>query len=94
VYSALAVAFVVPGGGAAGLGPPDILFFALFLAAAVRWRLRPGWTWVAMTGMYSLTLVLANAADANGLPALPFLSAGFLLANADLLWKRLRPRHV
>ena len=94
VYSALAVAFVVPGGGAAGLGPPDILFFALFLAAAVRWRLRPGWTWLAMTGMYSLTLVLANAADANGLPALPFLSAGFLLANADLLWKRLRPRRV
>jgi hypothetical protein len=94
VYSALAVAFVVPGGGAAGLGPPDILFFALFLAAAVRWGLRPGWTWVAMTGMYSLTLVLANAADANGLPALPLLSAGFLLANADLLWKRLRPRHV
>ena len=94
VYSALAVAFVVPGGGAAGLGPPDILFFALFLAAAVRWGLRPGWTWLAMTGMYSLTLVLANAADVNGLPALPFLSAGFLLANADLLWKRLRPRHV
>ena len=82
MYSALAVAFVVPGGGAAGLGPPDILFFALFLAAAVRWRLRPGWTWLAMTGMYSLTLVLANAADVNGLPALPFLSAGFLLANA------------
>jgi hypothetical protein len=47
-----------------------------------------------MNGMYSLTLVLANAADANGLPALPFLSAGFLLANADLLWKRLRPRRV
>ena len=94
VYSAVAVAFVAPGGRAAGLGPPDILFFALFLAAAARWRLRPGWTWIAMTGMYSLTLVLANAADANGLPALPFLSAGFLLANADLLWKRLRPRRA
>ena len=92
VYSAVAVAFVAPGGGAAGLGPPDILFFALFLAATVRWRLRPGWTWLAMTGMYSLTLVLANATDVNGLPALPFLSAGFLLANGDLLWRRLRPR--
>jgi hypothetical protein len=91
VYSAVAVAFVAPGGRAAGLGPPDILFFALFLAAAVRWRLRPGWTWLAMTGMYSLTLVLANATDVNGLPALPFLSAGFLLANGDLLWRRLRP---
>jgi len=94
VYSAVAVAFVAPGGRAAGLGPPDILFFALFLAAAARWRLRPGWTWIAMTGMYSLTLVLANATDVNSLPALPFLSAGFLLANADLLWKRLRPRRA
>ena len=91
VYSAVAVAFVAPGGAAAGLGPPDILFFALFLAAAVRWRLRPGWTWLAMTGMYSLTLVLANATSVNGLPALPFLSFGFLLANGDLLWRRLRP---
>ena len=94
VYSAVAVAFVAPGGGAAFLGPPDILFFALFLGAAARWQLRPGWTWVAMTGMYSLTLVLANATNANGLPALPFVSAGFLLANGDLLWKRLRPRRA
>lgn len=93
VYSAVAVAFVGPGGPAAGLGPPDILFFALFLAATVRWRLRPGWTWLAMTGMYSLTLVVAQATGVNGLPALPFLSAGFLLANGDLLWRRLRPSH-
>jgi hypothetical protein len=92
VYSAVAVSFVIPGGGAADLGPPDILFFALFLAATVRWRLRPGWTWIAMTGMYSLTLVVATWANANGLPALPFLSAGFLLANGDLLWRRLRRR--
>jgi hypothetical protein len=90
VYSAVAVVFVAPGGRAAGLGPPDILFFALFLAATVRWRLRPGWTWLAMTAMYSLTLVLANATNVRGLPALPFCSAGFLLANADLLWRRLR----
>jgi hypothetical protein len=90
VYSAVAVAFVAPGGNAAGLGPPDVLFFALFLAATVRWRLRTGWTWLAMTGMYSLTLVLANATDVSGLPALPFLSAGFLLANGDLFWRRLR----
>jgi hypothetical protein len=90
IYSAVAVAFVAPAGGAAFLGPPDIIFFALFLAATVRWSLRPGWTWVAMTGMYSLTLVIANLADVAGLPALPFLSAGFLLANCDLLWRRLR----
>ena len=90
VYSAVAVAFVAPAGGAAFLGPPDIIFFALFLAATVRWRLRPLWTWLAMTGMYSLTLVIANLTDVNGLPALPFLSFGFLLANADLLWRRFR----
>jgi hypothetical protein len=92
VYSAVAIAFVAPGGIAAGLGPPDILFFALFLASAVRWGLRPGWTWLAMTAMYSLTLVLANATNVDGLPALPFLSVGFLLANCDLLWGRLGPR--
>jgi hypothetical protein len=91
VYSAVAVAFLAPGGLAADLGPPDIAFFALFLAATLRWRLRPGWTWVAMTAMYSLTLVVANIADLNGLPALPFLSFGFLVANADLLWRRFRP---
>ncbi len=94
VYSAVAVAFFAPGGRAAGLGPPDILFFALFLAATVRWQLRPAWTWLAMTGMYSLTLVIANATNVSGLPALPFLSAGFLLANGDLLWRRLKPRRA
>ncbi len=90
VYTSVAIAFLVPGGYAAYLGPPDILFYGLFLAAALRWGLRPGWTWVAMTGMYSLTIVVATAVNASGLPALPFLSFGFLVANADLLWARLR----
>ena len=89
VYSTLAVAFLAPGGAAAYLGPPDVLFYALFLAATVRWRLRPGWTWLGMTGMYALTLVIAIAAG-RGLPALPFLSAGFLFANGDLFWRRMR----
>jgi hypothetical protein len=86
VYTAVAIAFLVPGGGAAYLGPPDILFYALFLGAAARWNLRVGWTWVATTFMYGLTVVIANAAEVGGLPALPFLSVGFLAANADLLW--------
>ena len=90
VYTAVAVAFIVPGGGAAYLGPPDILFYALFLSAARRWGLRVGWTWIGTTGMYGLTIIIANAADVGGLPALPFLSVGFLAANADLLWARLR----
>ena len=92
VYTAVAVAFVVPGGGAAYLGPPDILFFALFLGAAHRWGLRVVWTWAAMTAMYGLTVVTANAADVGGLPALPFLSVGFLAANADILWRQYRTR--
>ena len=88
VYLDVAIAFVVPHGAAAYLGPPDILFYALFLAAAARWHLRVGWTWLAMTFMYALTVVIANAADLGGLPALPFLSVGFLGANADLLLRR------
>ena len=90
VYTTVAIAFVVPHGGAAYLGPPDVLFYALFIAAASRWGLRPGWTWGATTFMYGLTVVIANAAKVDGLPALPFLSFGFLVANADLLWAALR----
>ena len=92
IYTDVAVAFPASRLQVAGLGPPDILFYALFLAATLRFRLRPGWTWLAMTAMYSLTIVLTTAVHTNGLPALPFLSAGFLAANADLLWQRLRPQ--
>ena len=90
VYTAVAIAFLVPGGAAAYLGPPDVLFFALFLAAAMRWRLRVVWTWVATVAMYGLTVIIATAAHVGGLPALPFLSAGFFLANGDLLWRAIR----
>jgi hypothetical protein len=87
IYTSVAIAFPVPGGGAAYLGPPDVLFYALFLAAAARWHLRIGWTWLATTGMYALTVVTAYAVDVGGLPALPFLSFGFLVANGDLLYR-------
>lgn len=90
IYTAVAIAFLVPGGAAASLGPPDVLFYALFLAAAQRWGLRVVWTWVSMTSMYGLTVIIATAAHVGGLPALPFLSFGFLATNADLLWRRLR----
>jgi hypothetical protein len=88
VYTSVAIAFVAPHGGAAFLGPPDILFYALFLAAADRFGLRVFWTWFATTAMYAFTVIIANAVDIGGLPALPFLSFGFLVANADLLWAR------
>lgn len=92
VYTAVAIAFLVPGGGSASFGPPDIIFFALFVGAAQRWGLRVGWTWIAATGMYGLAIVIAYAANVDGLAALPFLSAGFLGVNADLLWRRFRRR--
>jgi hypothetical protein len=85
-------AFPVPGvDSAAHLGLPDLLFFALFLAAAARFALRPGLTWLLMTLSFGATLALTVTRDA-GLPALPLLAVAFLLANADLIWARLRPR--
>lgn len=92
VFDTVAVAFRVPGEDAsAHLGPPDILFFALFLAAAHRWRLRVGWTWLTMTALLGATLIVTATSDVSGLPALPAVCVGFLLPNADLLWRRLRP---
>jgi hypothetical protein len=92
IYNDVAVAFVGPHGAAAQLGPPDILFYALFLGAAARFGLRPGWTWIATTGLYAASFPIAIATNADGLPALPFLSIGFLAANGDLLWKAVRKR--
>jgi hypothetical protein len=73
------------------LGIPDVLFFALYLAAAVRFRLRPGWTWLAMVAALGATIAITAWTDVAGLPALPALSVGFLVPNADLIWARLRP---
>ena len=92
VFEAVSVALPVPGEDAfANLGLPDVLFFALFLGAADRFALRVGWTWVAMVASFGLTGALAFAFESEGLPALPLLSAAFVAANADLLWRQLRP---
>jgi hypothetical protein len=69
----------------------------LFLAAADRWNLRVGWTWVALTLSLGLTMFVAVVWDVGGLPALPGLAFGFLIPNADLIWRefqswRKRPR--
>jgi hypothetical protein len=99
VFTNLSFAFPIPGeASAANLGLPDLLFFALFLAAAARFALRPGWTWLAMVASFGATIALAVSGalervfNLGGLPALPLLSIAFLLVNADLLWRRLRPR--
>jgi hypothetical protein len=91
VFDLVSIAFVVPG-GTAQLGLPDVLFFAVFLGASARFFLRPGWTWVGMTAGLALTMILATWWDVSGLPALPGISLGFLLPNADLLWGELRRR--
>jgi len=91
VFTTLSFAFPIPGeADSANLGLPDLLFFALFLAASARFVLRPGVTWILLTASFGATLALA-AAWRGGLPALPLLSIGFLVANADLIWQRLRP---
>jgi hypothetical protein len=95
VFDRVSVAFRVPGQeGSANLGPPDAIFFALFLGAAARWALRPGWTWLAMTGLLALTLIGTVVFDVSGLPALPAVCLGFLLPNADLLWRELRTNRL
>jgi hypothetical protein len=91
VFNDVSVAFRIPGEDAsANIGPPDILFFSLFLAATVRFGLRTAWTWAAMVALLGLTLVLTATTDVAGLPALPAICIGFLLPNADLLWRAIR----
>jgi hypothetical protein len=90
LFTTLSIAFPAPGErGAANLGLPDVLFFALFLGAAARFRLRVVWTWLALVASFGLTLLAATTLDVAGLPALPLLSLGFLAPNADLIWRRL-----
>ena len=93
VFENLSIGFRVPGeDGTANLGPPDVLFFALFLGAADRFGLRVGWTWIVTTLLLGATLILAATTDVAGLPALPAVCFGFLLPNADLLWRYFRTR--
>jgi hypothetical protein len=91
VFTNFSFAFAIPGEtSAANLGLPDLLFFALFLAASARWELRPRLTWLLLTLSFGATLALAVWRELDGLPALPLLALGFLLANGDLIWSRLR----
>jgi hypothetical protein len=95
IFESIAVALHVPGETAtANIGPPDFVFFALFLAAAQQFGLRVGLTWAAMTGFLSATLVLVWLTDTSGLPALPAVCLGFLVPNADLLWRTVRDAYA
>jgi hypothetical protein len=91
IFSVLSFAFPVPGEhAAANLGVPDLLFFALFLGAAARFGLRVYCTWASLVAALGATIALTVWLNLSGLPALPAVSLGFLLPNADLLWRRLR----
>jgi hypothetical protein len=92
LFERIAIAFPSLGETAVvSIGPPDVLFFALFLAAADRFRLRVTATWIAMTACLAVTLALVWWwDDVAGLPALPAVCLGFLAPNADLLWQDLR----
>lgn len=93
LFERVSIAFRLPGEEyTAHIGPPDILFFSLFLAAADRFELRLHLTWLSMVGLLSLTLISTDIFDLTGLPALPAIALGFLLPNADLLWKAWRER--
>jgi hypothetical protein len=91
VFSVVSFAFPVPGEhAAANLGVPDLLFFALFLGAAARFGLRVGWTWLGLVSGLAVTIILTVWLELSGLPALPGIALGFLVPNADLLWREWR----
>jgi hypothetical protein len=92
LFENVAIAFPSPGESVVvNIGPPDILFFALFLAAAERFGLRIRATWLGMVACLAVTLALVWWwDDIAGLPALPAVCLGFIAPNADLLWRDLR----
>jgi hypothetical protein len=92
IFAEVAIGFPSPGETATvNLGPPDVVFFALFLAAAERFQLRVVATWIGMTGCLAATLVLVWSWESvAGLPALPAVCLGFLVPNADLLWREVQ----
>jgi hypothetical protein len=87
----LSFAFPVPGEhAAANLGLPDLLFFALFLAAAARFGLRVLPTFAGLLAGLGATIAATVYFELRGLPALPGIAFGFLLPNADLILRRVR----
>jgi len=95
VFTAVSFAFPLPGEhDAARIGPPDLLFFAFFLAAAAQFGLRVRLTCACLALSIGATLAISVAVESDGLPALPGLSLAFLIPNADLLWRALWSRRA
>jgi hypothetical protein len=72
---------------ASRLGISDIIFFSLFIGCTLCFSLRRVTTALAMTVSLLGTMVVGVILDI-GVPALPLMSVAFLLANADLLYRR------
>ncbi|MBM3679437.1 MAG: hypothetical protein FJW96_16415 [Actinobacteria bacterium] len=90
IFDQISIAFRISGEDATSkIGPPDILFFALFLAAAQRFRLRVAATFFSMLALLGITVAITAPAN-RGLPALPAVALGFLIPNADRLWQEIR----
>jgi len=91
VFTWVSFAFPIWGEhAAANLGFPDLLFFALFLGAADRFGLRVVWTYLCLVAGLGGTIAITVWLNLSGLPALPAVSLGLLVPNADLLWRRAR----
>jgi len=71
------------------LGIVDILFMALFIGAAVRWRLGVARVLVACVAGFLATDVLVLRTDL-AVPALPTLCIAFLVACGPALWRDAR----
>lgn len=86
-----ALSFDLPAWGGAGsaghLGFSDAFFVSLFAAWALRFGFRRGATIAGLLLGLLAALGLSVGLDC-GIPALPFLAAGYLLPNVDRLWVR------
>ena len=92
VFNYFSVYWALPGEpNGPRLGIPDVLS-SRSTSRQVRFSLRPGWRGLAMVAALGATIAITVWADVAGLPALPALSVGFLVPNADLIWAQLRRR--
>lgn len=92
-FSLMTMPYPVPGSNMLhrSIGAGDFLFLALFLHGAARlgldWRRNLGALWLAFAlGLGAAAWSMAHWG--KGVPALPFLSLAFLLANGRRLWPR------
>ena len=86
----LTVAFLWPGQDPlrfyTALGVADLIFFALYVGAAQKFALRSTATVVGVAAGIGAAVVVGLWT--GPMPALPWLAAGFLVSNADLLLGR------